>query len=71
MSENSDISIHLTEDEKEQFEDILSTMGYTVEDAIHIFIKKVIKDKTMPFDITDDVVSEDEDDILGHDDIWL
>ena len=71
MSDNSDINIHLTEDEKEQLEDILSTMGYTVEDAIHIFIKKVIKDKSMPFDITDDVVSEDEDDIMGHDDIWL
>ena len=49
MNNNSDINIHLTEDEKEQLDDILSTMGYTVEDAIHIFIKKLIKDKRHAF----------------------
>lgn len=45
------LSIRIDETDKESFEQICNSMGLSVSDAVKIFVKKVINERAIPFEV--------------------
>lgn len=45
------ISVRIDKDVKEQFERICKSMGLNVSDAINIFVRKVVSEEAIPFEV--------------------
>ncbi len=57
-SMNATIAISLDSKDKEDFEKLCVSLGFTPSEVIQAFIKYVIKERKMPFDIQGDSCSE-------------
>ena len=45
------LSFRINEDVKKQFEKTCEAMGLSASDALNIFVKKVISEQAIPFDV--------------------
>ena len=45
------LSFRINEDVKKQFEKTCEAMGLSASDALNIFVKKVIQEQAIPFDL--------------------
>ena len=70
MTNKEDVVLSLPSEDKEKFEEILHNNALTISDAFRLFVRKVINDKALPFEITDDLTG-DEEDLIDEDEIWL
>ena len=52
MSTNAVVRARIDEDVKARATAVLSTMGLTVSDAVHILLTRVARDEAFPFDLT-------------------
>ena len=46
------VNFRMDTEEKETFEDICEQLGLTISTAFKIFVKKVIREQRIPFDLT-------------------
>ena len=46
------INIRMDTDEKNSFEDVCDQLGLTITAAFKMFVKKVIRERRIPFDLT-------------------
>lgn len=53
MPEKVIVSARIDKDVKNQFEQICKAIGLNASDAINIFVRKVIKEKGIPFPVKD------------------
>ena len=53
MPEKAIVSVRIDKDVKKQFEQICKAIGLNASDAINIFVRKVIKEKGIPFPVKD------------------
>ena len=51
QNKNTTLSIRINEDVKKEFERTCEAMGLSAADALNIFIKKVISEQAIPFDV--------------------
>jgi len=52
------IEIQIDTDLKESAEKILAAQGYTLEEAIILFIKETVRLGKLPFEITDEMITK-------------
>ena len=45
------VSVRIDKDVKEQFEQMCKSMGLNISDAINIFVRKVVAEEAIPFDV--------------------
>ena len=45
------VSVRIDKDVKEQFEQMCKSMGLNISDAINIFVRKVVSEEAIPFDV--------------------
>ena len=45
------ISVRVDKEVKEQFEQICKSMGLNISDAINIFVRKVVSEEGIPFQV--------------------
>jgi DNA-damage-inducible protein J len=51
MAATAMIHVRMDEDDKAKAEDALRAMGFTVSDAVRIFLKRVVADQAIPFEV--------------------
>ncbi len=52
MSENVVVRARVSEEVKQEATEVLAEMGLTVSDLVRMTLKKVARDKALPFDLT-------------------
>ena len=50
-NEKVTVSARIDKDVKEQFERVCESMGLKVTDAINIFVREVVREQAIPFDV--------------------
>ena len=51
MTATAMIHVRVDEEDKAKAEETLKAMGFTVSDAVRIFLKRVIADQAIPFEV--------------------
>jgi DNA-damage-inducible protein J len=52
MSENAVVRARVSEEVKQEATEVLAEMGLTVSDVLRMTLKRVARDRTLPFDLT-------------------
>ncbi len=59
-STQANLSIRVNREDKEAFENFCNNTGMNVSVAVNMFIKAVLKDKKLPFEVADDPIYSKE-----------
>lgn len=54
------VNFRIDEDLKNQMDEVCKDMGITLTTAMTLFIKKVVKEKRIPFEVSSDKISSEE-----------